>query len=214
MVAWFAAVILLPAPARAEDNSEIVVDRIHSNLPLYTFDWKNIWPRSFYDEDGFGCTSRVAFGDWHFVPTETAEHEEEYWERFSNYGVFHCAATMRAPDDSDDLEDAQWEYGFFVRLGKATLRSVEWELWALQKGSLPGSEYTLLAREVEKEGLIEEFRVLQQRCPSDRLLEAEGLDIWNTRYCAINSRAELLSLGRKMLRLPPRGTMTRVPQPD
>jgi hypothetical protein len=41
-------------------------------------------------------------------------------------------------------------------------------------------------------------------------MEAKGLDIWNTRYCAINTREELLSLGRQMLKFPALGTIKRV----
>ena len=214
ITASFAALIVVPVSAHAEEHAELVAERIHSNLPLYTFDWEEIWPRSFHSEDTFGCTSRVAFGDWHFIPAETDEAEGEFWERYSNYGVFHCAAIMRTADERASLDEAEWEYGFFVRLGRDRLGSDEWELWALQRGTVPGSEYALLAREAGQEGLIEKFRVLQQRCPSGRLLEAEGLDIWSTRYCAINSRAELLALAQRMLRLPSRGTIERVPEPD
>lgn len=97
-----------------------------------------------------------------------------------------------------------------MKLGNAKLGSKKWELWALQSGTVPGSEYTLLARDAGDKGLIDSFRMLQQRCPSSRTLEAKGLDIWSTRYCSIESRAELLSLGQSMLRLPPRGTLTRL----
>lgn len=214
IAAGLAALVVMAAPARAEDDSELVVERIHSALPLYTFDWDDIWPRSFSSEDEFGCTSRVAFGDWRFLPAQTNQDEEEYWEQFSNYGVLHCAAIMRTADKRADLEDAKWEYGFFVRLGKARVGSVEWEIWALQRGTVPGSDYTLLARKARQEGLVEEFRVLQQHCPSGRLLKAEGMDIWRTQYCAINSRSELLSIGRRMLKRAPRGTITRVEQPE
>lgn len=205
-----ASFLFLPAVVQAEDNSERVVERIHSELPLYTFDWDQMWPRSFTDGDGFGCTSRVPFGDWQFVPDETDENGEEAWYRFGNYGVIHCAAILRRADSRAELENTEHEYGFFVRLGEARLGSVEWELWALQMGTNPGSNYTLMARESAKKGRIEEFLLLQQRCPSGLMLEAKGLDIWNTRYCAINSREELLSLGRRMLKLPPLGTIRRV----
>lgn len=209
-----ASFLLLPAVVQAEDKSERVVERIHSQLPLYTFDWDQMWPRSFTDDEGFGCTSRVPFGDWQFVPDKTDEDGEEAWHRFDNYGVFHCAAILRSADNRGELESAQYEFGFFVRLGKARLGSVEWDLWALQMGTNPGSNYTLMARESAKKERIEDFVVLQQRCPSGSILEAKGLDIWITRYCAINSREELLSLGRRMLKLPPLGTIRRVAPAD
>jgi hypothetical protein len=214
LAAWLGVVVLLPARGNAEDPSAVVVQEIHSSLPLYSFDWDEMWPRHFSSEGELGCASRIAFGDWRFDPTEANEYEEEGWERFSNYGVIHCAAVMRSAEDRAGLEAAPWEFGFFVRLGKARHRSVEWELWALQKGIRPGSDYTLLAREAKKEGLVEEFRVLQQICPRGRVLQARGFDVWSTRYCAIDSRAELLSLARRMLRLPPRGTIALVPEPQ
>jgi hypothetical protein len=201
-----------PAAAQTEGRGELIAERIHSHLPLYTFAWEDLWPRNFYSEDSFGCESRVGFGDWRFTPSSADAHEGEFWHRYSNYGVFHCAAIMSAADDRASLDEAEWQYGFFVRIGRARLRSDEWELWAIQEGTVPGSDYTLLAREAGQDGLIERFRVLQQRCPRDRLLETDGFDVWRTRYCSINSRAELLALARRMLRLPPMGIIERVPE--
>ena len=60
--------LFLPAVVQAEDKSERVVEHIHSELPLYTFEWNQMWPRGFSDDDGFGCASLVPFGDWRFVP--------------------------------------------------------------------------------------------------------------------------------------------------
>jgi hypothetical protein len=191
----------------------MAAERIHSTLPLYTFDWAQTWPRSFSSGDDFGCTSRVAFGDWLFTPNPSDDFGEKHWERFTNYGVFHCAAIMRTADEQGELEEARGEYGFFVQLGRTRKGSATWELWALQKGTVPGSEYTLLARE-PGDARIERFTVLQQRCPSGRQRQAKGLDIWVTRYCAIYSRAELLSLARKMLALPARGVIERVAKAD
>lgn len=202
--------VALPSNARAAYFSEVIVERIHSPLPLYTFDWENLWPRSFASGDEFGCSSRVPFGDWQFAPAPTNQDEEGHWRRFTNYGVFHCAAILRDADERAELEKSGYEYGFFVQLGLANFASAQWELWALQSGTVPGSSYTLLAREAGQKGRIESFRMLQQRCPAGNVLKAEGLDIWSTRYCSIESRGELLSLARKMLRLPPRGTLNRV----
>lgn len=214
--AWMGAVSLVaffqfPSAAAAAD--EMTAERIHSDLPLYTFDWNETWPRSFSSGDDFGCTSRVAFGDWRFTPSPENSFSEQHWERFTNYGVFHCTAVMRTADKRGELDDARWEYGFFVRLGTAHKGGVAWELWALQKGMVPGSEYTLLAREPSKTA-IERFTVLQRRCPSGMRREAKGLDIWVTRYCAINSRAELLSVSRKMLLLPALGVIERIDKAD
>jgi hypothetical protein len=74
---------------------------------------------------------------------------------------------------------------------------------------VPGSDYVLLARE-PGDAKIERFTVLQQRCPSGQRREVKGLDIWTTRYCAIDSRSELLSLARRMLALPALGVIERV----
>lgn len=209
-----ASFLLSPAVVQAEDHSERVVEPIHSALPLFTFEWDHMWPRSFRDGDEFGCVSHVPFGDWRFQSQESDRGGKEAWYRFDNYGVFHCAAIMRRADSRPELETARHEYGFFVRLGKARLGSAEWDLWAIQTGTNPGSNYTLMAREAARKGRIEEFLILQQRCPSSSIMEAKGLDVWNTRYCAINSREELLSLARRMLKLPAVGKITRIAPAD
>lgn len=200
----------LAFPARAEDPDELVAQEIHSSLPLYGFDWDNLWPRSFSEGDAFGCAGRVRFGDWRFTPAAPDAEGDVFWARFSNYGVFHCAAVIRTEKERAALDAAKWRYGFFVMLGTARLRGQSWELWALQQGTVPGSDYLLLAREATEPGLVDRFRVLQQRCPRAALREARNLDVWRTRYCAIDSRADLLALARRMLRLPPRGTLARV----
>ncbi len=202
-----------PLPAHAEDREELIVERIHSDLPLYTFQWDDIWPRGFSSDDGFGCVSRVGFGDWRFTPAD-GEDGEEWWERYSNYGVFHCAAIIQTAEEQAELADGQLEYGYFVLIGKTRLGSKKWELWALQKGTVPGSEYVLLARESGLEDLVDSFRVLQRRCPPGKLRQTRGLDVWSTRYCSIDSRADLLTLARRMLRRPSAGTITRVAKPD
>lgn len=96
-----ATLVQLSPPALAEDG--LTVERIHSTLPLYTFDWEQTWPRSFSSGDEFGCTSRVAFGDWRFTPDPDNSFGEQHWERFTNYGVFHCAAIMRTADEQGEL---------------------------------------------------------------------------------------------------------------
>jgi hypothetical protein len=72
---------------------------------------------------------------------------------------------------------------------------------------VPGSEYVLLAREARREGLIKSFRILQRRCPPGGIREIRDMDVWTTRYCRIDSRSELRALARRMLRLPPLGTI-------
>lgn len=96
---------VLPVSAQAQDRAELVAERIQSNLPLYTFDWKDIWPRGFHSGDEFGCTSRVAFGDWRFIPADT-QASEESWQRYTNYGAFHCAAVMYTAEERAKLDEA------------------------------------------------------------------------------------------------------------
>ena len=85
-----------------------------------------------------------------------------------------------------------------------------YELWVLQEGFVPGSSYMLLAREKEAGGaLVERFDVLQVRCPSRWKREAENMDVWLTRYCAVESRGELLAFARQMLREPFLGALRR-----
>jgi hypothetical protein len=213
-VAWVSACLALPAPAQARRDSEFIVDHVHSSLPLYTFEWDHLWPRGFTNGLEFGCRSRIEFGDWRFTPAASNESEEESWYRFGNYGAFHCAAIVRHANEQTELEAARFDYGFFVQLGNVRHQSTEWELWALQVGMRPGSEYILLAREAHKSGLVVDFQVLQQRCPRGLIREARGLDVWSTRYCAIDSRAELLSLARSMLKLPAVGTIVRASKPE
>lgn len=199
--------------AGQEREDELIADTIHSDLPLYTFGWKELWPRSFQSGDSFGCSSRVSFGDWRFTSAATRDQSEVSWERYSNYGVFHCAAVFQSADERPDLEEAPSRFGFFVQLGTARTTLGERELWAIQLGMRPGSQYRLLARPAGQKEAAIRFDVLQQRCPRQNVRQAENLDVWATRYCAINSRRELLALARKMVRLRPLGMLERVDDP-
>src|SRR3546814_16867158 len=84
--------LCLSLPLHAEDEYEWQAERVHAPLPLYTFEWDDAWPRSYTAPDIIaGCTSRVAFGDWQFLPNPADEFGDPYWLRVSNYGVFHFA---------------------------------------------------------------------------------------------------------------------------
>lgn len=200
------------AHAAPDDGIERAADRLHSDLPLYDFSYTEFWPRHFTEADGsFGCSSRVPFGDWRLT---AADAEDRIW-RFTNYGVFHCAMVFREGDDLADLEERQshYEYGFVARIGTARRAGRDVELWTLQRGTVPGSDYILLSRAAEP-GRIQQFTVLQRRCPPGRtrkLKSGQNLDIWGTRYCAINSRGELLALAREMASLPPLGELHLLP---
>lgn len=197
------------AAAQEFDEEEISNDLIHADLPLYTFDWADAWPRHFdpVDEPGVislgGCESRVRFGDWRYTPAGAEQDEGSSWLRFQNYGVFHCAANIYRADTREALAQGEFSRGLFVLIGRGNAGGPDYELWALQDGFVPGSTYSLLARaKDEGDGAVIRFDVLQARCPRDRVRRASGLDVWQSEYCAIPSRAALLSLARKMLRRP------------
>lgn len=180
---------------------------IHSDLPLFRDSGENMWPQPFYDDDSFGCVSRVAFGDW---VLREPDGEESAWYRVQNYGVFHCWALVGRTYERQQLDAAELKPTFFVLLGEVDTEEGERELWAAQIGARPGSEYLLLARS-PAEGLIQSFEVLQTRCPPGTTRDAGSLDIIITRYCALNSQAELVRLARQMVQLPAVGTLSLTP---
>ena len=209
LTAWLAGAPALAA-GDEEDGIALSSERLHAPLPLYTFAWPDLWPRRFIPAPESvvislgGCESRVAFGDWHFVPNTVDPFGSESWMRVENYGVMHCAANLYEADAREDLAEGAFSRGLFVLIGEGQARGRTYELWALQQGFVPGSSYTLLARDraEQQETSIRRFDVLQIECPHGRLRKAEEMDVWSTRYCAIESRAELLTLARKMLRKP------------
>ena len=209
----FALILLIQsAPVLAEEEYEYENTLIHSDLPLYDFAWDDFWPRGFSSPDVIaGCESRVAFGDWQFAPNPEDEFAgDPVWYRISNYGVFHCAANIRTAYELDDLAEGDFSRGFFAKIGSTEKDGEEWELWVLQQGMLPGSEYTLLARPRGEEGLVASFSVLQSRCSKSDLREAHNMDIWSTSYCKINTRDKLLAYSKRMLAEPFYGTLSRV----
>lgn len=205
---------LLFAPfARAQSLDELSGDLLHSDLPIFGHGGDDEWPKHFSDGDSFGCTSRVAFGDWAFRQRVAGAEDEVHWYRFSNYGVFHCwANTFRAPE-RERLSGADFHPSFFAFLGSTSVDGSNIELWAVQIGAKPGSEYLLLSR-ASADGLIENFNVLQTACPRANVRDAGTLDILLTRYCTIGSRGELIRLARRMAQRPPLGTLTHVPSDD
>ena len=196
-----------------ESASEMASDLLHSDLPIFGHGNDNEWPQHFYNEDEFGCTSRISFGDWVLQETGAETESDEQWYRFSNYGVFHCWANTFRAYERAKLDDAEFHPSFFVFLESASADQKDNELWALQIGARPGSEYLLLSR-APTDGLIEKFTVLQTACPRANVRDAGALDILLTRYCAVNSRTELIRLARSMAKRPPLGTLTRVPADD
>jgi len=175
-------------------------DPIHSDIPLWTGQ-AGMWPRAFQDGDSFGCQTRVRYGDWRF---EEAGGGDPIWYRFANYGVHHCFMLASNADERAALAGTRPDPSFLIELGTAPGRDGPVELWTLQRGVRPGSDYLLLAR-VPAPGAITSFDVLQRACPAGRRRGGVPLSILLTAYCAINSRQDLIQLARRMARLPPLG---------
>lgn len=196
-------------PVLATDDYEWQQTLIHSDLPLYDFSWDDLWPRSFYAPDIIaGCESKVALGDWQFTPNPDDDFAEDpSWYRFSNYGAFHCAANIRTASERGELNAGEFARGFFARIGEGKRNGKTWELWVLQQGFRPGSEYLLLARQPNPEELVVTFSVLQSRCAQADLMEAGNFDIWNTSYCKINTRRDLRAFAQQMLTEPDYGSL-------
>lgn len=207
-------VALLFAPSvNGQSLDEMADDILHSDLPIVGRGGENEWPQHFYDEDSFGCASRVAFGDWVFRERGAKEEDDVRWYRFSNYGVFHCWANTFRAYEREKLDGADFHPSFFAFLGSTSVDGSDVELWTVQIGARPGSEYLLLSRP-PVEGLIESFTVLQTACPRASVRDAGSLDSLLTRYCVVNSRGDLIRLARRMAQRPPLGTLTRVAADD
>lgn len=204
----FATIIVLfstPSSALDEDEIDYQTDLIHSDVPLWGVDDETVWPKYYKDEDGsFGCTWRVKLGDWKIL----LHDGEEQWVRLSNYGVFHCYTMVSDFEDTlQDLKNGNGKASYFVDLGTLNLNGKKLQLWAIQKGGRPGSEYILLSREVD-EGQQSTFNQLQVICPKRNQREGPSLDILSSSYCAINSKQELKKLASAMAKLPPFAKMT------
>ena len=177
------------------EEIELSEDLVHSDLPLWG-DGPNVWPQSFADGDAFGCASRVAFGGWQ---VRRPDGETSWW-RISNYGAIHCALVVTQADERAELDHGAYGFSVAVKLKDISRGGKVIELWALQIGMRPGSDYILLSRIASER---DTFTVLQRRCPAGRRRAGNSYDIWRTDYCAINSPGELVTLAEQMARLPP-----------
>jgi hypothetical protein len=207
-LAFLVSVLLLisaPVPTQTEMHSDL----IHSDLPLWTSGYKGMWPKAFMEKDSFGCAHNIKLGDWKF---DEQAHDSS-WYRFTNYGVFHCFLIVRSAYERDDLGTGKFSYSFLIDLGRTRSPSGNVELWALQMGGLPGSDYILLARKPQP-GIIKTFVVLQRQCPREDARSGPSLDILSTSYCAINTPEELVQLARRMAQRVPLGTLTFVASVD
>ena len=209
---------VIPEMLRDEDNEEpaetLEQDFLHSDLPLYTFEWEEIYPQNFWDEDSFGCLSRVAMGDW----KATVNAGPDRWYRIHNYGVIHCGAMSQESVERGATGRSSLKVAFFAKIGMVSADPDADELWVWQFGARPGSQYLLLSRPPE-EGLVEQFTILQISCPAENMRSlldtgGMGLDVWQTSYCAINSQGELIALARKMHALPAFGILQWVGRPE
>lgn len=213
LAAFWAAVLvaLLPVQtASGQSRDAVANDLLHSDLPVFGHGRDNEWPQPFHDEDSIGCTSRVAFGDWVFQGHGADDRDDPQWYRFGGPGMFHCRATTSRASGRAGLDGADSRPSFFVRLGNTRVVGNEIELWTVQMGARPGSEYLLLSRRPGN-ALIEQFDVLQSSCPAANVRDAGAVGMLLTRYCVVRSDAELLRLARRMAQRPILGTLERAP---
>jgi hypothetical protein len=211
--AMLVAALLFAPSVNGQSLDEMASDLVHSDLPIFGRGGHNEWPQHFSDDDSFGCTSRVAFGDWVFKEHGAEVEDDVQWYRFSNYGIFHCWANTFRADERARLASADSHPSFFAFLGSTSVNGSDIELWTVQIGARPGSQYLLLSRD-PAERLIEKFNVLQTACPRANVRDAGSLDILLTRYCAVNSRGELIRFARRMAQRLPLGSLTRVAADD
>lgn len=189
------AIALMWSSGAAAQQAEL----LHSDLPLWRPGDGGVWPEAFTDPDSFGCSHRLKLGIWRF-DARGEDEDGPIWYRLTNYGAMHCWMNVAEGSEHDTFGSSR--PSFLVELGSAGGR----ELWALQLGARPGSEYLLLARS-PAEGPIDHFDVLQRNCARRQLRRGEPLDILITRYCNITTKAELVAIARRMTALPPLGRM-------
>lgn len=213
LAAMLAATLLVAPSVSGQPLEEMESDLLHSDLPIFRRSGDNQWPQHYQDDDSFGCMSRVSFGDWAFRKHDSYVEDETFWYRFSNYGAFHCFANIFRADERSQLDGADPRPSIFAFLGSTRVDGRDIELWAVQIGVMPGSEYLLLSR-IPAEGAIEKFDVLQVACPRAGVRDGGLLDILLTRYCSVDSRSQLIRLARRMAHRPPLGTLTLVPTED
>lgn len=195
----FLVALTVACPAKAQD-SEI----LHSELPLWGPGAANVWPQHFMDGNAFGCGHPIKLGRWQL---KSEDSDGADWFQFRNYGFVHC--WMNIDQGRGDGPADQSRPGLLILLGSAGPK----ELWALQLGARPGSDYLLLAR-ASPPGVIDRFDLLQRRCPPGTQVGGPTLDILMTRYCKLSSRRQLLVLAKRMAKLPPLGTLTFEAEPE
>ncbi len=162
--------------------------QLRSGLPLWNNDHgvDETYPKNFIEDDGFGCSSNLNFGDYRAL---RPDGEPDVFWRISNYGVFHCALILRQASDRENLAEARFEYMWIIPLGEVTRDGQRRELLAFQIGIAGGSEYLLLSR--PKGSLQGPFELLEPTCPRGAEFREASLDIWHTAYCVVESQGAL-----------------------
>jgi len=199
---FVAATLLAIAFALAQSLEAAERDLVHSDLPIFGHGGENEWPRHFDTEDSCGCSSRVDLGAWVFRETGAKDEDDTPWWYSKYNGVFDCWANIFRGDEPVPSYVDSYK-SFFILLDTVEVDGSELELWAVQIGARPGSDYVLLSRSPGKE-LIANFSVLQTSCPHEQVRDTGNL------VCVIDSKDELILLARRMAQRPPLGTITRV----
>lgn len=193
----------------ASDSEAVPSELLHSDLPLFGKE-DNVHPFSMNTEDSFGCASRIRSGDWLYKEEDDVDYRgEERWYRIGNYGVLHCFAVVAESYERDGLELRDAKPSLFADLSELSINDRLVDLWALQIGGRPGSDYLLLMSEADGD-MVDRFDVLRVDCPQDRYRDRDGLDILAAGYCAINSQKEMITFAQRMARRPPIATLVLV----
>ena len=181
----------------------VPTDLLHSDLPLFGTE-DDVHPFSMNTKDSFGCASRIESGDWLYKEEDVDVDYlgEERWYRIGNYGVFHCFAVVAEYYDRAELNPNDAKPSLFANLGEFTINDRLVDLWALQIGGRPGSDYLLLMSEADGD-MVDQFDVLQVNCPQNRYRDRDGLDILAVGYCEINSQQEMTAFAARMAHQPP-----------
>lgn len=203
-IATFSAVSLMPIYSVAQPSS------VHSDLPLWT-SFEDLWPRSFNDDDSFGCAGSVRLGNWKLTYFPESDDTDAYtpdpdWLKIHNYGVFHCAYGFRWAYEHENLEAATATLGHFVELGYIKTPRGRLDLWAIQIGFTPGSDYIFLTRN-SKAKPDDAYEVLNIECPKRYLRSAGSIDVFGAEYCAINSKSAMRRLAKRMAKQAPIGKL-------
>jgi len=189
----------------AQDDVELEDILIHSDLPLWGSKSKNVWPQSFVDDTSFGCASKIKFGDWKYTEGE----EIDSWFRLTNYGVFHCYLMVRKAYDRSNLKAKDWQPTYLIEIDQVKHGQKTLGLSILQLGARPGSDYILLAHD-KSDDMVKTYYVLQRACSRKNTRTGPEMDILSTRYCAVNSKRELIRMAKKMAKRPPLGKLVFV----